>query len=101
MAAPNLPIPSIPAGGVLAAPTLPIPAGGVVLVAMSGFFLPPRILVAPAGTRLPRGVHAVVAVPAAPGSGCRGAMRWAVAAAAASGDAGDDDKLQVRPVQLA
>lgn len=59
MAAPILPT---SAAGLLAAHSLPIPAGGVLVAMKAGLFTPPRLLMVPAGTRLPRGVHAVAVV---------------------------------------
>ncbi|CAL4947892.1 unnamed protein product [Urochloa decumbens] len=81
----------------------------VVLVAVSGGFMPPRLLAAPAGTRLPPGLRGVAALggstralaareavyaaafpaPALAGSGRRGA---AAAAASEAGSTADDKK---------
>ncbi|CAL4954902.1 unnamed protein product [Urochloa decumbens] len=84
----------------------------VVLVAVSGGFMPPRLLAAPAGTRLPPGLRGVAALggstralaareavyaaafpaPALAGSGRRGA---AAAAASEVGNTADDKKVTV------
>ncbi|CAN6200208.1 unnamed protein product [Urochloa humidicola] len=79
------------------APTIfPSSSGGILAVA-TGAFVQPRLLLVPAGARLPRGMHAVAGFPAtplaaAPGSGRRGAIRSvAVSAGSEAAGNGDDD----------
>lgn len=80
----------------------PTSGGGVLVMTTGGLVSAPRLMLVPAGTRLPSGVHAVVpvqasAVPGAAASGRRRAMP--VAAGGEWAYTADDDD-QVLPLSL-